>query len=499
MSEKFKNSFIDSFKAVLPIAILVLLISFFVDIDSTYTINFIISSVLVIIGMGFFNYGADLSMSIIGQKIGKTLTKKSKLLLILLFAFFIGFVITVAEPSLMVLSNQLNCIPKIILILSVGIGVGSFLLIAFVRIIKSISIKKIVLVGYLIIFTLIYLTEKGFITIAFDSGGVATGPVSVPFIVALGYGFTKFRTDRKAKDYTFGLVGLCCIGPIIAVLLLGLFYNGTSTYDTSSFYLSNSLSMEYFLSFYSNFVDCIIAITPILTVFLVFELINNTVTNEEMRKIVLGLMCVLVGLTIFLTAANVGFIRLANQLGGILVNYKWILVILGMIFGFFIVKAEPAVKLLTDQVSGLTGGSLNKTIINLCLQCGVCIAVGLGLIRVIYGFSVLYILIPGYIITLLLTIYTPELFVSVAFDSGGAATGPLTTSFLLPLAIGACVCISGADSIMSDAFGLVAYVSLAPLICVQLLGSAFKHKTRINEKSITKDIDETIVEFEVAL
>lgn len=499
MSEKFKNSFIDSFKAVLPIAILVLLISFFVDVEKVYTINFVISSILLILGMGLFNYGADLSMSIIGKKIGQTLTKKSKLILILLFAFFIGFVITVAEPSLMVLASQLNSIPKLILILAVGVGVGSFLLIAFVRIIRSVSIKKIVLIGYLLIFILVFLTEKGFITIAFDSGGVATGPVSVPFIVALGYGFTKFRTDRKARDYTFGLVGLCCIGPIIAVLLLGLFYNGTSAYDTTSFFLQESLLIEYFMAFYSNFVDVVIAITPILTVFLIFELINNTVSNNEMRKIVLGLMCVLVGLTLFLTGANVGFIRMANQIGGLLANYKWILVIAGMVFGFFIVKAEPAVKLLTDQVSDLTGGSLNKSIINLCLQCGVCIAVGLGLLRVLYGFSVLYVLIPGYILALLLTLYTPELFVSVAFDSGGAATGPLTTSFILPLAIGACICVSGADNIMTDAFGLVAYVSLAPLICVQLLGSAYKFKTRKNEKNITKDIDETIVEFEVAL
>lgn len=501
MFKKMCSDFKESIYSVIPITILVLVISFFVGIPSENIISFVISAVLLIIGIGLFTFGADLSMSIIGDRIGEALVRSRKLPLILFSGLLIGFVITIAEPDLMVLASQITSIPNLLIILLVSLGVGIFLLIALLRIIKGIPINTILFFGYGIVLFLLYFTPSAFTALAFDAGGVTTGPMSVPFIVALGYGFTRLRSDKKSRNDTFGLVGLSSIGPIIVILILGLVFNLDSVYDTSVFFNESTVISQYLTGFWNNFIEIIIALAPILFVFIIFELFNDTLSNYEMRKVVLGLISVVLGLTVFLTGVNVGFIKMGFMIGNIFAekNMAFWLTIIGTVIGFLIVKAEPAVKVLVNQISDLTEGSISKKVVNLCLSTGVCIAVAISLMRVFTGTSILYFVIPGYVIALLLAKITPDMFTAIAFDSGGAASGPLTSSFLLPICIGACMVTGG--NILTDAFGIVGLVSLSPLIMIQLLGVVYKVKTKKHNKRMVKDLNEEIIEYnyEVAL
>lgn len=495
MIKKMKNDFIDAFVSVMPIALLVLVVSFLLGVPSKIIISFAISTVLLIIGIGLFTFGADMSMSIIGEKIGSSLVKTQKLFLVLACGLLIGFVITIAEPDLMVLASQITSIPDILIITLVSLGVGIFLMIALLRIIKGISLNKILLFGYGIILLLLFLTPSSFASLSFDAGGVTTGPMSVPFIVALGYGFTRMRSDKSGHNDTFGLVGLSSIGPIIVILLLGLVFNLDSVYDTSQFYNNGALTSEYLYTLWNEFVEIIIALTPILFVFIIFELFNDTMSNYEMKKVIIGLIAVLLGLTSFMTGVEVGFIKMGYTLGSLLAskNLIFLLVVVGTVIGFLIVKAEPAVKVLVNQISDLTEGSISKNIVNLCLSTGVCIAVAISLMRVVTGVSILYFVIPGYIIAIILSYLTPDIFTAIAFDSGGAASGPLTSSFLLPICIGACMVFEG--NILTDAFGIVGLVSLSPLIMIQILGLVYKMKTKRHHLALLKNLDEEIIDY----
>ena len=323
--------------------------------------------------------------------------------------------------------------------------------------------------------------------------------MSVPFIVALGYGFTKLRVNKKGQNDTFGLVGLASIGPIIIVLLLGLVFNLDSSYTSPNLDNNGILFNEYLLSFWNNFVEMVIALTPILLVFVIFELFNDTLSNNEMRRVVLGLIATLLGLTIFLTGVEVGFIKMGYAIGSEFASNgsAFTLTFLGMMIGFLIVKAEPAVKLLVEQIEDLTEGSISKRVVNSCLSIGVCFAVGISLMRVFTGISILYFIVPGYIIALILSRLTPSIFTAIAFDSGGAASGSLTSSFLLPICIGACVAMDG--NILTDAFGIIGLVSLSPLIMIQLLGYVYQLKTKRSNLRLVKGFSDEIIEYEVSL
>ena len=499
MLRKLYDDFKESVSSVIPITLLVLVISFFIGISSENIISFAISSVLLILGITLFTFGADLSMVIIGDRIGDVLIRSRKLHYILFSALLIGFVITIAEPDLMVLASQLTSIPNLLIITLISFGVGLFLMIAFYRIIKGIPINMIIFISYLIILLLICFTPSSFLAISFDAGGVTTGPMGVPLLVAMGYGFTKLRSDKKARNDTFGLVGLASIGPIIFILILGLVFNVDSVYDTSVFTTNGSIIFQYLDAFYHSFIEIIIALTPILFVFLIFELFNNTLSDYDMRKVILGLIASLLGLTFFLTGANVGYMKIGYMLGSLFVEKElgFYLIILGMAIGYLIVKAEPAVKVLVEQISDLTEGSISKNVVNTCLSVGTCLAVFISLIRVFKGISILYFIVPGYIIALILAFITPDIFTAVAFDSGGAASGPLTSSFLLPICIGACMMVGG--NILTDAFGILGMVSLSPLIVIQGLGVIYKVKMKKHHLRMVKGLDEEIIEYGVSL
>ena len=493
MIKKYLSSLKDAFFSVIPLVLIISLVSYLIHVPILNIYSFLISSFLLIIGISLFTFGAELSMVVIGEKIGDKLIQSKGLWFILLVALFIGIAVTLAEPDLMVLSNQLTSMPNLLIIILVALGVGIFLMIAVFRIIKGLSFRTILIVSYGIIGIMLIFCPSNFITIAFDASGVTTGPMSVPFIVALGYGLTKLRSDQNAKSDTFGIIGLCSIGPIIMILLLSLFFKTDSVYDVSPFYSNNLMLFEYFDSFCQNIREVAIALIPILLIFTIFEFITNMLKNQELKKVILGILASFAGLSIFLTGVNVGFIKMGFSLGNIITmsSNKYLLIPLGMLLGYIIVMVEPAVKVLNEQISDLTGGSISKKMVSLSLSVGVCLAIGLSLLRVFFNIPFVYFIVPGYIITIFLSFKTPKIFTAIAFDSGGAASGPLTTSFLLPICIGACIALDG--DILSNAFGVVALVSMTPLITVQLLGIIYQYK--LNKSSPRYNLDESIIDY----
>lgn len=491
IKEKFKEAALS----ILPVMAIMLFISISIGFDVVTIISILISTMLLIVGIGLFTYGADLSMIEIGKSVSSQLIKSKKILLITVISFLVGLVITIAEPDLKVLAQQMNAINSYALILSVGIGVGLFLSISALRIMYQVNLKIIITIFYTLLLLLIFVSNKNIIPVAFDSGGVTTGPMSVPFILAMGIGFSASRARKKSNNDSFGLVALCSIGPILTVLLLGLLIDSDMTYKYNISPEVTSLStllMHYIKEIIPIFKEVIISLLPILCLFLIFNSITKKVKKKKFKRIISGLCITILGLTLFFIGVNVGYMPTAYLLGMKLTGIsKIILIPIGIIIGFVIVKAEPAIAVLTEQIEKITQGSMKKSIMKNTIAIGVAIAVALSIFRVLSGFPIEPILIIGYIIALVLMKFTPSIFTMIAFDSGGAVSGPMTTSFLLPLIIG--ICYSCEGNVLTDAFGLVALVALSPLITIQILGIIYDRKSK-SKKSLTS-VDESIVEF----
>ncbi|MBO5376574.1 MAG: DUF1538 domain-containing protein [Bacilli bacterium] len=478
MLSKFK----DSVKSILPITVIVLIISVFFGNGSLagFVPSFLIGAILLMIGMCLFDIGADISMIEIGSKIGTHLTNKRNIPFILIMSFIIGFIITVAEPDLSVLASQVPSISSDVLICTVGIGVGIFLLIATFRMLFQFSYSYILIFLCVISFIIGFFVPEEFVPLAFDSGGVTTGPLSVPFIIALGAGLSAVRNDSKKKDDTFGMISFCSVGPVIIVLILGLIYKPTSSYNQIVVSGINSSLMDvvrlYINSFPIYLKEVFMALSPIAILFLIYNFLFLKLDKKDFFRIVKGLIYTYIGLSIFLTGVNVGFMPMGYMVGNVLSNFKYLLVPLGMILGYFIVSSEPAVTVLTEQIEEITNGNIKKKIMDISLSIGVSVAVGLSIVRVLTGISIWYFLIPGYAFALIMTFFVPPLFTALAFDSGGVASGTMTATFLLPFVIGVTESLGG--NILTDAFGLIAMVATIPLITVQLVGLIYKMKIK---------------------
>lgn len=478
------DKFQESIASVLPITIIVLLLCFTAaPIPNNMLVSFIMGAVLLIVGMAFFTLGADTAMTPIGTKVGSCITKSKKVWMIVFVSFLLGIIITISEPDLQVLANQVPNIPNAALIGSVALGVGVFLVIAMLRILFGISLNTLLIGFYIVVFVLAMFVPKNFWAVAFDSGGVTTGPMTVPFIMALGVGVSAIRSDRHAGNDSFGLVALCSIGPILAVLTLGLIYPSEAAYTPVEIpEMENSQEMillfVHGLPHYAK--EVVIALAPIIAFFFLFNAFYIKMPKKPLISISVGLIFTYVGLVLFLTGVNVGFMPVGNYIGKLIGSkeFNWILLPIAMLIGYYIVKAEPAVHVLNKQVEDLTAGSIPARAMELSLSIGVAVSLGLAMIRVLTGISVMYFLIPGYVLALGLSFFAPKIFTSIAFDSGGVASGPMTATFLLPFAMGACEAIGGPDRIVSDAFGVVAMVAMTPLITIQLLGVEYKFRTR---------------------
>lgn len=485
---RFAEKLREALTAVSPTIGIVLLLSFTIaPIPPSILLLFLFGAVMLIVGMMFFTLGAELAMTPVGERIGTRIAQSRKLGIVLLLCFVLGFVITISEPDLQVLAEQVPSVPNAVLIVAVAAGVGVFLMIAMLRMLFSKTLRMLLIIFYLLIFALAFFVPDDFISVAFDSGGVTTGPMTVPFIMALGVGFAAVRSDKHAEDDSFGLVALCSIGPILAVLLLGLLYHPENTAYTPSEIpvIRDSVELwKYFATGLPQYIEEIaISLLPIVAFFTVFQIISLKMKGRALLKVVIGILYTYVGLVLFLTGVNVGFMPAGNYLGETIagLSYRWVLIPIGMVIGYFIVKAEPAVYVLKEQVEEITSGAISGEAMGLSLSLGVAASIGLAMIRVLTGISIFWFILPGYFIALCLSFFVPKIFTAIAFDSGGVASGPMTATFLLPFAMGACQAVGG--NIVQDAFGVVAMVAMTPLITIQVMGAIYKYRSEHTEDS----------------
>lgn len=488
----------ESLSSVLPITAIVLIISITVAPLTIGTMMlFLFGAILLILGMGLFTLGVDMSMIPMGDGIGVQISKSRRIFLTLMVCFVLGVVITIAEPDLQVLAEQLPSVPNMTLILVVALGVGFFLVVSQVRMILGIPLSYTLLFFYAIVFILTFFVPDTFIPAAFDSGGVTTGPITVPFIMALGIGLAAIRSDKDSSSDSFGLVALCSIGPILAVMILGMILPDVNSSYTRIVIPEVSTTKEAAALFLHEIPDYIaevvVALLPIVAIFALFQLLFRRFQPHQLGRMLVGLIYTYIGLVSFLVGVNVGFMPAGATIGASIASSetKWLLVPIGALTGYFIVRAEPAVQVLAHQVEKVTNGSITQKVINSSLAIGMAISVGLAMLRILTGISILWILIPGYVIALVMTFFVPQLFTGVAFDSGGVASGPMTTTFLLPFAMGACEAIGG--NVLTDAFGIVALVAMTPLCTIQLLGLYGNWKShrimRAEQQSIWRELE----------
>lgn len=494
----------ESVMAVLPITAIVLILCCFLPIPLWTVFAFVIGAIMLIFGLSFFNLGADSSMMKLGEQIGSYVTKKKNIWILLGVTAAIGLIITMAEPDLMVLGEQLSStMPKMVLILTVAAGVGVFLSLALLRIVLQINLNVMLFIMYFITFLVAAFVPSEFIAVAFDSGGVTTGPMTVPFILALGLGVAGARGSNSSKDDSFGLVSFCSVGPVLMVLILGLIYRNPSA-ESSHVVVFDSFNSfgSYFVSqFFKTMGEIALALIPIVACVVIFGILLIKDSKKNIIKMFVGLGYTYIGLVVFLSGAHIGFMPVANLLGQTMVtsNVKFLLIPLGMLMAAFVVIAEPAVAVLNKQVEELTSGAISKKVMLFSLAIGVAVSVGLAMSRVIFDYSIWYILIPGYLIAVGLMFFVPKIFTAIAFDSGGVASGPLTATFLLPLASGACSVIylgseNYAEKMLTNGFGVVALVAMTPLIVIQIVGLIYTIKVKMMVKSTVLEY-EPIIEF----
>lgn len=473
----------EALKAVLPIIGIVLILCFTIaPIPPGILLLFLFAALMLIVGMMFFTLGAELSMVPMGERAGTKMAQSMRLEIVLFLCFLLGFIITISEPDLQVLAEQVPSIPNQVLIIAVAAGVGFFLITAMLRMLFSVRLSALLIFFYGLVFILILFAPKDFLAVAFDSGGVTTGPMTVPFIMSLGVGFAAVRSDKNAEEDSFGLVALCSIGPILAVLTLGLLYHPEETGYVPAVLPDVHDSVELWRFFVDSFpkymAEIAVSLLPILLFFGVFQVMSLRLSKKMLLKIFIGLIYTYIGLVLFLTGVNVGFMPAGNYLGQIIASQpvRFILIPIGMIIGFFIVKAEPAVYVLMEQVEEITSGAISRKSMGLSLSLGVAASVGFSMLRVLTGLPILWFIVPGYMIAICLSFFVPKIFTAIAFDSGGVASGPMTATFLLPFAMGACQAVGG--NIVQDAFGIVAMVAMTPLIAIQILGAVYQMKSR---------------------
>ena len=497
----------EALVSALPITAIVYILALtpLFDLSSVELVTFTVGAVLLILGIGLFNLGADLAMTPMGTHVGSGLSRQKKLSLLLTVCFVLGMLITIAEPDLQVLANQVSAVMNgTVLVYAVGIGVGSFLVVAILKIVFRKDLGNILMLFYMLLFALALMLivngNEPLLPMAFDSGGVTTGPITVPFIMALGVGISNVLGDRRSKENSFGLVALCSVGPILAVLLLGIFSTNDLTYAVPDYTVSSDILGSFLHTAAHTCKEVAIALGLIVAFFLMCQVLFLKLPGKRLARIAVGVVFTYVGLVIFLTGVNVGFMPIGYKLGLALAGgNKLFLAIFGLVVGVLCVLAEPAIHVLNSQVEEVTGGLVSKK----AMMTGLCLGVGtsicLSMIRIVFDFSLVYYIIPGYFISLALSLFVPPVYTAIAFDSGGVASGPMTSGFILPLAIGACVGLQGPGAVLRDAFGVVALVAMTPLITIQLLGFRGIIAEKMAEKKAMKRIldadDQQIINF----
>ncbi len=493
--------------SALPVTLIVYILALtpLVDLSPAELITFSVGAVLLILGIGLFNLGADLAMTPMGTHVGAGLSRQKRLWLLLSVCFVLGMLITIAEPDLQVLANQVSAVMNgTVLVYAVGVGVGAFLIVAILRIVFRVKLGSILMLFYMLLFALALLLvvsgNENLLPLGFDSGGVTTGPITVPFIMALGVGISNVLGDRHSKENSFGLVSLCSVGPILAVLVLGIFSKNDMVYQVPDYTVNPDIVGTFLDAAGHTCKEVAIALGMIVVFFLLCQIIFLRLPWRKLLRIAIGVLFTFGGLVIFLTGVNVGFMPIGYKIGHALGSgHPGLMIGFGLVIGVLVVLAEPAIHVLNSQVEEVTGGLVRKKSMMLGLCIGVGAAIALSMVRIVYDFSLVYYVVPGYFISLALSLFVPPVYTAIAFDSGGVASGPMTSGFILPLATGACVAMQGTDAVLRDAFGVVALVAMAPLITIQLLGFKGIVDEKMSEKRAMKKIldadDQQIINF----
>ena len=494
-----RKKLVESFNSVFPIVLIVLALSMtLIPIDPGHMVLFLMGAVFLVFGMSLFTMGAEMSMQPLGVKIGTTTAAKGGVWLLAFVSLIIGIVITISEPDLQILARQISEIPNMVLILAVSVGVGIFLTMALLRIFLGIDLAILLSIFYVIALVLSFFLPESFRPLAFDSGGVTTGPMTVPFIMSLGAGVSAARRNKEGASDSFGITAMCSIGPIIAVLVLGICMNITDVTYQAEELITLENTREGLVLYAEGFVayaeEVALALLPIVLFTVIFQLVFRAFSKHQLIKLFIGVLYVFIGLAIFLTGANVGFLPTGFTIGEQLADFLdgALLIPVAMLLGFFIVKAEPAVYVLNHLVEEMSAGAISGKTTGFGLSIGVSAALGLSALRILTGIPIIYILIPGYIIAFVLAFMVPKLFVGIAFDSGGVASGTMMSAFVLPLCVGACSAVNG--NAMMDAFGCVAFVAMAPIISIQVMGLKYSIESKRRKQSFISR-SESFVEY----
>ncbi len=497
----------EALVSALPITLIVYLVALLpvFSFNKNEMISFTVGAVLLVLGIGFFNLGADIAMTPMGTHVGAGLSRQKKLGLLLTVCFVLGMLITIAEPDLQVLANQVSSVMNgKLLVYVVGFGVGAFLLVAILRIVFKRRLSVLLMLFYMLLFALALLLAVNenleLLPMAFDSGGVTTGPITVPFIMALGIGISSVLGNRHSQENSFGLVALCSIGPILAVLVLGIFADNNLEYTVNYGSLDGSVFKAYIENALHVAKEVAVALGLIVVFFLLCQVFFLKLQKRQLFKIGTGVVFTYLGLVMFLTGVNVGYMPVGYKMGTQLAElHPALLVGIALVIGVLVVLAEPAIHVLNTQVEEVTGGYVKKKSMMIGLCIGVGAAIALSVVRIIFDFSLAYYIIPGYFISLALSLFVPPVYTAIAFDSGGVASGPMTSGFILPFAVGVCVALQGESAVLRDGFGVVALVAMAPLITIQLLGFKAIVSNKIKERRAMKRIlladDEQIINF----
>ena len=497
----------EALVSVLPVSLIVILLNLtpVVNFSTRELLTFTIASLFLILGIGLFNMGADLAMTPMGEQVGAGLTRNRKMRILLSVSFLMGVIITVAEPDLSVLATQVkDVINGTLLIWAVGFGVGIFLLLSVLKMVFRKSLSQMLMFFYMVLFalaSLVVINGNGdFLALAYDSGGVTTGPITVPFIMALGVGIATTVGGKDSAENSFGSIALCSVGPILAVMALGISIRGKIDYKVPSYSIEEGLGDNFLPTILHTMEEVAIALGMVILIFVVLQLIFLKLPWRRLIRIAIGIVYTFLGLVIFLVSVNVGFMPIGYKLGMSMADaHPGILLFFGFLLGMVVVLAEPAVHVLNRQVEEVTGGTVSRKSMMLALSLGVGVSILLSMLRIVYDFSILYYLIPGYFISLGLSFFIPKIYTAIAFDSGGVASGPLTSGFILPLAIGACMVLQGEAKVLSDGFGIVAMVAMTPLITIQTLGFRAIVSRRVRAKIAMRRIldkdDEQIIRF----
>ncbi len=479
----------ESLSSVLPITLIVLFLSLTIcPLPNDIFISFFVGACLMIIGMGLFSLGAETSMAYMGNYVGTKMTKSRKIPIIAIIAFIVGLLITISEPDLHVLAAYAP-IDTTLFIGVVSIGLGIFLVVAVLRIIFGVKMKYILLVGYGAVLILSFFVSPGFLPVAFDAGGVTTGAISVPFIMAIGSGIAAIAAEKSGDDNSFGIMAICSIGPILAVLIMSMILGiDGAQYESVNVFqgFQNSIDMgkTYLGAIPHHLISVGGGLLPVVIFFIIYQFISGRISGHDGLRVLIGIIYTYVGIVLFLTGVGTGFMPVGSYVGSAIASSSmpWIIVPIGLILGYFITAAEPAVHVLEKQVEDATSGMIPSKIISRTMAIGVAVSAAIAMLRALTGIPLMPFLMAGYIFAVVLSFLVPPTFTAIAFDGGGVASGAMTATFLFPLAVG--VCEASGNNVTTDAFGVIALVAMMPAISIQTVGLIYKLKLRHSESTL---------------